>query len=62
LTVCVQTGGGTTRNGTVRIIKHGPGTALIDDVGRVGVIAGMEPRLPGFAIISRSSRAFSRAP
>lgn len=37
--------------GTVVITKTGGGTAFVDDVGLVGVAAGLEPQLPGFAVL-----------
>ena len=50
LTVRFTTGAAASA-GTIAITKTGPGTAFVDDVGLVGVVAGMEPHLPGFAPI-----------
>ena len=35
--------------GSVVVTKTGPGTGFVDDIALVGVVAGMEPKLPGFA-------------
>ena len=41
--------GATAGKATVFVTKTGTGTAFIDDISLVGVVTGIEPKLPGFA-------------
>ena len=42
---------------TMSVTKTGPGVAFVDDLSLVGVVEGIEPRLPGFAPLPARPRA-----
>jgi hypothetical protein len=46
------TTGTTATTATLALTKTGSGTGFVDDVGLVGIVAGMEPKLPGFAPVA----------
>ena len=43
------TTGAAAGKGVVFVSKTGPGAAFVDDISLVGIVKGIEPRLPGFA-------------
>jgi hypothetical protein len=46
------TTGATVSDGLVSLTKTGSGTGFVDDIALVGVVEGMEPKLPGFAPVA----------